>query len=153
MSSRRGILAVGLSIVSAGCMNVLPSPSPDTNTGSASHVEGNSPPWGREDSAMDVGVENRLNADITVTIEFEESELVRQVSPGATWVSENIIDSGTTPTVVLRVKDGPREVVTWKAEEENERYLLFEITQEGIDYRMSKKGAIDRTQVTERPAE
>lgn len=102
---------------------------------------------------MDVGVENGLNADIKVTIEFEESELVSQVSPGATWVSENIIDSGTTPTVVLRVDDGPREEVTWKAEDGNERYLLFEVTREGIDYRMSKKGKIDRTQVTEAPAE
>lgn len=153
MSSRREFLAVGLSIVTVGCMSADSSSSPATTTGSPSGGGGNPAPWGREDSAMDVGVESSVNAEVTVTIEFEDSELVRHVGPGATWVSENIIDSGTTPTVVLRVEDGPREAVTWKAEEENERFLLFEVTREGIDYEMSRKGATDRTQVTEKPTE
>lgn len=153
MYSRRGVLVFGLSIISAGCMGAGPPSSSDTTTGSTSGSEGNSPPWIRKDSAMDIGVENGLEHELKFTIEFEASELVGQVNSGATWVSEDVIDSGTTPAIVLRIENGLREEVTWKAEDENERYLLFEVTQEGIDYRMSKKGAINRTQVTESPAE
>ncbi|WP_135822405.1 hypothetical protein [Halostella litorea] len=100
---------------------------------------------------MDVGVESSVNADVTVRIEFEDSELERQVGPGATWVSENVIDSESAPTVVLSVENGPREAVTWKPEEGNERYLLFEVTRQGIEYRMSTKGTTDRTRITESP--
>ena len=153
MYSRRGVFVFGLSIISAGCMDAGPPSSRDTTTGSTSGSEGNPPPWIRKDSAMDIGVENRLEHELKFTIEIEGSELVGQVNSGATWVSEDIIDSGTTPAIVLRIENGPREEVTWKAEDENERYLLFEVTQEGIDYRMSKKGAINRTQVTESLAE
>lgn len=49
------------------------------------------------------------------------------VNPGATWVSENVIESGATPTVILTVDDGRRKEVTWKQENENEGYLLFEV--------------------------
>lgn len=100
---------------------------------------------------MDIGVENGLNSEIEAVIEAGEYRKEVMVNPGATWVSENVIESGAIPTVMLTVGDSRQKEVTWKREDENEGYLLFELTSEQITYQMSKKGTVNRTQVTDTP--
>ena len=151
MCSRRRLLAVGLSVVSTGCMADIADSSHSTTTVSSSAHDGNPPPWGREGSEMDIGVENELNSEIKAVIEVGEYRKEVMVNSGATWVSENVIESGATPTVMLTVDDSRRKEVTWKREDENEGYILFEVTSEQITYRMSKKGTVNRTQVTDSP--
>ena len=100
---------------------------------------------------MDIGVANQLSSELKATIEVAEFRKEMAVSPGAVWVSKNVIKSGSTPTVTLTTGDERRKAVTWSPEDENENYLLFKITPENITYRMSNKGAVNRTQVTESP--
>ena len=100
---------------------------------------------------MDIGVENRSNSELQATIEVAEFRKEMAVSPGAVWVSKNVIKSGSTPFVTLTTDDERRKTVTWSPENENENYLLFKVTPENITYQMSRKGAVNRTQVTESP--
>lgn len=134
-------MALGFSIASGGCItnNQTPSSGPG----------GSPPPWRVEDSPMDIGVENRMDSTIEATVKVDTYRKQFMVNPGSTWVSGNIIESGSTPSVNLTVDSSRDKMVTWDSEEENELYLLFFVGPEEITHQMREKGTINRTQVTD----
>jgi hypothetical protein len=150
MFPRRAVLGLALSLASTGCVTDSLAENDERPTDVGADA-GNPPPWNDPGSAMDVGVENRLDGDVEVTVEIADYTKSVVVSAGSTWVSDDVVDPGQTPTVALTVEDGREKRVTWAAEDENEGYLLFEVHPDRIGYEMAEKGEVLRTEQTPSP--
>lgn len=141
---------MGSLVFTVGC-TAEQGTSDEQTTASSSDQRGARPPWRKVDSAMDIGVENQLNSELQATVEVEDFRKEVAVRPGSTWVSENVIESGVTPTVRLTTDNSRQKEVTWKGESESETYLMFKVASERITYQMLEKGTITRTQITDTP--
>ena len=149
MRSRRNLLTVGLAMMAAGCAGTPFTDDEDSATASPTDMGSQPPPWDREDSSMDLAVDNWMDNTIQAQIEFEGYTKEFELESGLAWFSEDVIESGASPEVTLSLEGGRNKSVKWEPENDNEQYLKFDVHPEEITYRMAEKGTEFGTSSTE----
>ena len=130
MNRRNLLYAVSIGVLS-GCLSSIRRSEPST---SQHDSNGAAAPWARQESPVDVLVENFSTSTMAATVSVDGHKESITLGVSEEWVSDNILESGEDATIAVTTGNGLHATLSWMPENNGvNRIAQFKIRDNRIE--------------------